>query len=188
MAYKTQRYPFSVATIHGCLAAEYLTFLGVTTPPDTLTWNYAYAREYYGTASSDATIVPTYWLRNIQANDYKVPSDHMTVVPYGMDIDLFIKKMDVFSDLTAPTDKKVIVCPARLDIVKGHTYLLDALSRLKQDRNDWVCWLVGDGHMRAELEHQVKRLNLENDVQFLGSRNDVPALLEESRTFLCYQA
>jgi glycosyltransferase involved in cell wall biosynthesis len=168
-----------IATIHGCLATEYL-ISGEVQERNTLPWTYAATEEYYGTTSSDITIVPTQWLKNLFVEEFKVPSDHLKVIPYGMDIDLFLQKIGQHPRLERPSDKKVIACPARLVPVKGHKHLLDALAQLRDERTDWICWLIGNGPLRKQLEQQRHRLNLENHVVFLGNRGDVPSLLDQA--------
>lgn len=172
-----------IATIHGNLAIEYLIFLGTEQPPTTLTWQHMYLREYFGAASSDRTIVPTHWLKRELSTTYGVPVQHLTVIPYGMETERFQQKMSEATDIP-PTDKKRIICPARLVKVKGHTDLLDALALLRKRRSDWVCWLVGDGDQRKLLEQKVDALSLAEDVHFLGNRNDVPALLKQADIFV----
>ena len=52
---------------------------------------------------------------------------------------------------------------------KGHELILDALAQLPAE----IHWqVVGDGDQRPQLEAQVERLGLTNQVQFSGSLND----------------
>lgn len=172
-----------IATIHGCLATEFL-YSGEVKSKESLPWHYAAAEEYYGSTSSDITIVPTQWLKNLLVNEFRVPADHLTVVPYGMDIPAFKKRMQKPSEFLFPEGKKILAVPARLVPVKGHSYLLSALARLKQDRDDWICLLIGDGELREKLENRAERLNLQDRVIFLGNRNDVPSLLKHADVFI----
>ncbi len=140
--------------------------------------------EYYGATSSDITIVPTEWLKNLYVKEFNIPSDHLKIVPYGMDIDNVLRKTDQYPKIERPSNKKVIICSARLVPVKGHECLLNALAMLKEERNDWICWIVGDGPLRKQLEQQAKRMNLKDEIIFLGNRNDVPSLLHQSDIFV----
>ncbi|WP_026174228.1 glycosyltransferase family 4 protein [Effusibacillus pohliae] len=172
-----------VATIHGCLATEFLVS-GEVTGKETLPWHYVAAEEYYGATSSNITIVPTQWLKNLMVSEFNVPAQHVTVVPYGMDIPAFLKKMERGGKSYTPSGKYILACPARLVPVKGHEHLLRALARLKQDRTDWLCWLIGDGPLRQQLEQLSEQLGLDTHVMFLGNRNDVPALLRQADIFV----
>jgi glycosyltransferase involved in cell wall biosynthesis len=166
-----------IATLHGAYAHEQL-LQGEIKGKDTILWHYAYSRDYYGSISSDYIIVPSNWLKKMLVEEYKVPSEKIEVVQYGIDIDAFSARMNKDSLLGPPHNKTIIACAARLSVEKGHKYLLEALAKLKQERNDWVCWLIGDGVLREELELQTKELNLEQHVLFMGKQNNVPALLK----------
>ena len=62
--------------------------------------------------------------------------------------------------------------------------LLESLAILKRMRNDWVCWIVGDGAMRGQLEEQAIRTGLQHEVLFLGQHDNVPGLLSQSDIFV----
>lgn len=172
-----------VATIHGLLATEHV-IAGDITSKKSLPWHYVLAEEYYGATSADRTIVPTNWLkRMLTSKMIKVPKHTLTTIPYGMDVD------DLYAQYHAPTDeeipfvkkgKKVMICPARMVPVKGHRYLLKALAKLKQKRNDFVCWLIGDGPLFHSLQSLCDQLNIRDVVHFLGQRKDVPQLLKRA--------
>ncbi|MNO26482.1 GDP-mannose-dependent alpha-(1-6)-phosphatidylinositol monomannoside mannosyltransferase [compost metagenome] len=172
-----------IATIHGSLAEE-LLYTGEITGKDTLNWKYIAAEEFYGAASSDMTIVPTQWLKNLLVNEFGVAENKLKVIPYGIDIRAFKKRLQQHVDLPVSEGQMVFVCPARLVAIKGHKYLLDALARLKQVRSDWVCLLLGNGPCRNELLVQREELGLKNHVEFLGDRNDVPAILGRGDVFV----
>lgn len=69
-----------------------------------------------------------------------------------------------FAEYTPP----VILCPAGLLPVKGHTYLLQAISILKNRGVNCILKIAGEGGLREELKRHVKELNLIGTVQFLG--------------------
>lgn len=173
-----------VVSVHGCIATEHLTLTGSTLAPGSDIWEYIQAREQIGVNAGDLTIVPSKWLRDLHLREYQVPSARLEVIPYGLDCSVFYRQMKNRAEVTREPGKHVLICPARLDVVKGHQDLLDALSLLQQERSDWVCWIVGDGYLREYLEAQLKRLKLSEHVQFLGSRDHVPALLAQADIFV----
>ena len=62
-----------------------------------------------------------------------------------------------------------LVCPANLLLVKGGQYLIDACKQLvKEEINNFRCIFIGDGPMETELKSQVKNLDLEPYIQFIG--------------------
>lgn len=62
----------------------------------------------------------------------------------------------------------VVLCPASLIAVKGHTYLVDAVARLIKDGLGIRLWLAGDGALLPTLKAQVQKLGLRDRVCFLG--------------------
>jgi glycosyltransferase involved in cell wall biosynthesis len=77
----------------------------------------------------------------------------------------------------------VIAVVARLDPMKGHRVLLQALHRLQSARSDFRCIVIGDGPERGPLEAEVARLGLGAVVQFVGFRDDVPTCLASADLF-----
>ncbi|MFC5468850.1 glycosyltransferase family 4 protein [Cohnella suwonensis] len=179
---KPEKTPLFV-TVHGAFAHEQL-LQGEIASKDSMRWHYALFRDHYGAMAADKVIVPSKWLKNILVNENKIPSDNIQVVPYGIDIDSFATRMEENPLIGPPNNKKIIACPARLSVEKGHKYLLEALAKLKQERDDWVCWLIGDGVLRHELTQRTKDWNLQQNVLFMGSQNNVPALLKMADLFV----
>ena len=65
-----------------------------------------------------------------------------------------------------------------MDLVKGEWF------DLYEMRNEDVYWvLVGDGNKRSEFETYAKTNRLEKAV-FVGLRNDIPSILDESDLFI----
>ncbi|HEU4963891.1 MAG TPA: glycosyltransferase family 4 protein [Bacilli bacterium] len=169
-----------VTTIHGALPNEWLS-QGQISSKDSLAWDYAVTQDRLGAQAADLTLVPTQWMKNLLHDEFDVPLSDLTVLPLGLDVQAFRKKRRRFlakSNPTAPQGKKLILCPGRLDEIKGQHILLEALGHLQELRDDWVCWLAGDGYMRAALEERCRELGLEEHVSFLGHRDDMPSLLE----------
>lgn len=75
---------------------------------------------------------------------------------------------------TAETDF-VFAIVARLHPVKGHEVLLKAFSKL--DVPGWKLWIIGDGALKASLETLAKEVGIQENVRFMGTRNDVDELL-----------
>jgi len=65
------------------------------------------------------------------------------------------------------TKKFVILCPANLIEVKGHKYLIEALSNIRKGTQVELL-LAGEGKLRGVIESQVNELSLSSMVTFLG--------------------
>lgn len=77
----------------------------------------------------------------------------------------------------------VVLQAGRLEPLKGHALLLQALGSLREEPG-WVCWIAGGiqprpgpGYLK-DLERLAGRLGISRRVLFLGERVDVPALLD----------
>lgn len=166
-----------VTTIHGCLTFE-MEHGGVFANKLPSLRQYYVGIERLGISAGDQVIVPTRWLHGLLSRHF-VSLNNSHIIPYGIDRERFLRQMNAPTQLTSDR-RYTIVCPARLDPVKGHTVLFDALVKLKQQRTDWVCLLLGKGPLRPKLEALCRRLQLEQHVLFLGNRRDVPALMKQA--------
>ncbi|MBO9600338.1 MAG: glycosyltransferase family 4 protein [Cohnella sp.] len=180
------RKPALVATLHGSVAHEVrLQLKTIHKSP-----NSQLARKYYdrlertGASAAEYTVVANEWLRNVLTSEFHVPEHKIKVFHYGYDIDSFYKRSKMKTDIVRPKNKKVILYAGRLVELKGVQHLLDALGKLKDKRENWVCWIAGEGDMSAELRLQTKVLGLEEKVVFLGKRDDIPSLLAHAHIFV----
>ncbi|MBE3569908.1 MAG: glycosyltransferase family 4 protein [Bacillales bacterium] len=175
-----------VATLHGSVAHEIRHQLSTIhkSPTSHMARAYFDELEHSGATSAEFTIVANNWLKNILTKEFHVPDEQIKVFHYGYDIKKFVKRMKEKSPIKRPVDKKVIIFTGRLVELKGVHHLISALSQLKESRNDWVCWIVGDGDKKSELRVQSKALGLEEDIYFFGNREDIPSLLSHSDIFV----
>jgi glycosyltransferase involved in cell wall biosynthesis len=172
-----------VCTVHGSWTDELLIHGSVT--PDTPTWHYLHQLTYYGIHSCDAVVIPSIWLRDILVSSSGISKEKFNLIPYGVDKDNLTTGMrEPFTFPPIPKEKTIILCSARLDRVKGHRYLLYALKKLKRERDDWICWIVGEGYLKKKLNLLCNKLRLNQHVLFLGNRVDIPALLNKADIFV----
>ncbi|MBX9957271.1 glycosyltransferase family 4 protein [Peribacillus simplex] len=173
-----------VATLHGCVAHELKSaYYSSKSPKKSFTkqgCDYFNQFEYEGAISADCTIVANEWMRNILTDEFQVPKEQLSVFHYGYDTESFLKRVEEKTEIQHPADKKVIIYTGRLNEFKGVHHLIGALSELKKTRNDWVCWIVGEGPKEMDLKNKSKSLGLESDVSFMGRRDDIPYLLSIS--------
>ncbi len=72
------------------------------------------------------------------------------------------------------------VCIARLERVKGHTYLLAAWKLLSDRGYRYKLDLVGEGSLRSELEAQIHRDGTQELIRLLGFTTDVSSMIGNS--------
>ncbi len=83
-----------------------------------------------------------------------------------------------------PKLKPMAISVARLSTTKDFPTLLRAVPLVLPHVPDFRLRIVGDGPERAKLETLIDELNLRPQVELLGERHDVPALLAESGFFV----
>lgn len=103
-----------------------------------------------------------------------VPAGRLRFIGNGIDLTRF---RPVRRDEAGPL---TIVCTARLEPVKNHGMLFDAVRLLRERGVPVKLWLIGDGEMRDEYGTRCAGQGIGDAVEFLGYRDDVPSLLERA--------
>lgn len=107
------------------------------------------------------------------------PENKLVTHYIGIDVDQFKFREN-------PPDDQIILHVARLVEKKGTTYLLKALAHIKQNIPNVKLIIIGDGPLRAELEDEMKQLDLEKNVEFLGVQpNSVVKKWLEKASLMC---
>lgn len=76
-----------------------------------------------------------------------------------------------FVDRTArSSDSLKLISVGRLDIMKGHTFLIKAVSLLLKKGLKIELKIIGEGFLRPELENEIQSLHLNNQIKLLGAR------------------
>ena len=81
------------------------------------------------------------------------------------------------------SDTFLVVVIGRLEPVKGHTYLIDALSQVVGQIPQIRCLIVGEGRLSHSLAEKVKKLHLQEYIRFTGFRRDIKNILKNSDGF-----
>lgn len=123
------------------------------------------------------------FLRPILVADANIVADEMhrhlrqkniTVVKNGIDVEKFCpgNQTKARQQLGLPKNTPLLGASGRLEPVKGHKYLLEAMA----DQRDTTIHLAiaGDGSQKQSLEGQARELGLANRVHFLGRVDDMP--------------
>ncbi len=85
--------------------------------------------------------------------------------------------LDLRKKFNIPISSPVIGTIAQFSEKKGLEYLLRSASVLFKDQRDVIFLLVGDGTIKGRLEQLCADLKIENNVIFVGERNDIPEML-----------
>jgi len=103
----------------------------------------------------------------------------------GMDLKKFydikskVDKKSIARELNIDSDAFIIGNVARLEAVKGHTYLIDAFKIVIEKRKDAkvVLLIVGEGEERENLAQYARRKGLEKRIIFTGYRKDIEKIM-----------
>jgi glycosyltransferase involved in cell wall biosynthesis len=99
------------------------------------------------------------------------------VIPNGVDL-------AVFSDRGGSNRLRTVVTVANLRPEKSHETLIAAAASLADSHPELRYQIVGDGPRRGELEALAVARGVADRVQFLGHREDVPAILAAADAFV----
>ena len=108
-----------------------------------------------------------------------LPASRLGVISNGINVDRFAgaRGDGVREEFNVPAGSLLIGVIGRLHEQKGHRHLIAAMGLLRDQGLAATCLIIGQGELRAELEEEVRRLQLGDRVLFTGQRKDVPRLL-----------
>jgi len=114
------------------------------------------------------------WVKQV----VKIKSKRVHIVQNGVPIPKERQKLS--------HDGLVFCTVGRLDPIKNQKLLIQAFSLLvkKHPNERLILKIVGDGSERSNLEQLVSELNIEDNVQFLGYRDDIQQQLLSSDVFV----
>ena len=94
------------------------------------------------------------------------------------------KIRDEYREKLGLGNKKTFIHVGRFHPAKNHVFLLNLFADILRKNGNSVLLLAGDGELRSVIEQQIVALNIQNSVIVLGSRSDVPNLLQAADCFL----
>jgi glycosyltransferase involved in cell wall biosynthesis len=116
-----------------------------------------------------------------------IESELVEVIPRGRNIKAFRENVNI--DIVNNIKDKyghgpIILTVSRLLIRKGYLEAINAIYLVKKKNPDVKYLIAGKGHDETKIRTLIKELGLEKNVFLLGSRDDVPSLLEAADIFL----
>ena len=102
---------------------------------------------------------------------------------------IIFSKTDSLIKLERDQDDFVITSVARIIPYKGHGYLIDVANELIKKSTKFKFLIVGDTlpsyvSYEKSVKQKVKDLGLEDQIKFLGFRNDISGILKQSDLFI----
>lgn len=129
---------------------------------------------------AEAVLVPSDFQRR-KLIAARVSPARVVVVHHGLDAASFLSCADsreaTRRAMGLVGDEPVLLAAGRLEPVKGHRYLLQALPTLLATYPRLRLWIAGEGSLCTRLVQQAAFMGIARAVDFLGYRDDVPSLL-----------
>lgn len=116
-----------------------------------------------------------------------VKNGNMQVMYNGIDTQKFALKNSSL-DIYIAKNKFCFIAIGRLAEQKDYPNLLNAAALLKQTEPDFCILIVGDGELKIQLQRLAKDLQVDEQVYFLGLRDDVASLINAADTFVLSSA
>ena len=100
-----------------------------------------------------------------------------TVIPLGLDLGTVSDANNQLKDeFNFRKDIPLVGIVGRLCEIKNHALLIETAAILKRDNCRVQFAILGDGHLRPQLETQVQELGIQDMVTFTGFRRDMTTL------------
>jgi len=110
-----------------------------------------------------------------------------TVLPRARDLDLLRynpEKRDELRKKLSLGSELVFINVGRLTNQKNHFFLFEVFAQALKCNPTIVLLLAGDGELKEDLIEKAAELEIQNNVRFLGNRDDVPELLQAADVFV----
>lgn len=116
---------------------------------------------------------------------------NIRIIPNGfnlLDFDLCVDERVKFkNEIGIDSDTKVLISIGRWNKAKNYPNLIKAISMLKENREDFVCLLVGNGLIdNEELDRLIFENSIDKYIKILGRREDIPNILNISDIFILH--
>lgn len=118
------------------------------------------------------------WL--FSGQEYIVLNNAIPVKKYKYDMSIREK----YRNSLGFSDKFIVGNVGKLYAAKNHSFLIQIFCELRKKKENAHLLIVGGGELRGELEEQCRSLGIEDDVTFLGMREDIPELLQTMDIFV----
>ena len=103
--------------------------------------------------------------------------EQFEVIPLGIDFNEIISQRGrLREEVGIGVDQPLVGIVGRLCEVKNHSLLIESVAQLKEEGIDARFAIVGDGHLRGQLEDRARELGVADRCVFTGFRDDAASL------------
>lgn len=163
-----------VTVVHSCYEDEYFY-------PDNIVKKYLAKCIYQISMSkSDRILFVSEAGKKTYEEVFRIAQEKKQVVYNGVGIDKLKAGENL---LISKPEKYNITYIGRLDRVKGVNLLIDSVGKLTKKIPVHLS-IIGDGNIRAELEHQINLLGIQSVITFYGKQTDIIPFLKNTDIFV----
>ena len=134
---------------------------------------------------SNRVIAISKFIKSHILSNYNIDKEKIVTIYRGVNIEKFNylkvsneRLVSLLKKFNIPEDSYVVLLPGRITRWKGHTLLIEAISKLQ--RSDIICLFVGDVQGRnkyyTELEKLIDKLQLKNNFRIISNQSDMAAI------------
>jgi len=123
----------------------------------------------------------------LEAGKWMFGKRKFEVIHNAIDVDKFIYNLEIRNEKRKElySEKSInLVNVGRFNMQKNHIFLLEIFAEVIKINPNYKLFLVGDGELNQQIFSKIKDLKLEDKVQLLGLRDDIPELLQAMDVFL----
>ncbi|OQX21342.1 MAG: hypothetical protein BWK75_03295 [Candidatus Altiarchaeales archaeon A3] len=140
-------------------------------------------------AISEADYVTTVSKSNyIKLIELGVKKEKVTVIQNAYDANKFkqISKEECKDRLNISKKSKIILSVGMLEEIKGHKYLINAMKKVVDEKQNVLCFIIGGGQLKARLQKLINDLNLNNYVKLVCAKphDEIPLWMNACDLFV----
>lgn len=128
----------------------------------------------------DINVATDFWACSKPAADFlfgeQIPSDNIRIVPNAIDLDKFVYNRPMrksYRERYHLENCFVIGHVGRFGYAKNHRFLIDLFYELVKKIDNAMLVCIGDGELFSEMQEYANCLCVEENILFLGRRDDV---------------
>ena len=137
---------------------------------------------------TDRLVVLTEQEKNDHLHFHIAPENKFSEVHSGINLDRFsntsVDPAAMKKKLTIPEGNLVVGTTGRLTHIKGHRYLIEAAGKIVSSKPDTTFVFLGDGELLDELKNMASISSIEENIKFLGWRQDVAEVMSTFDVFV----
>lgn len=114
-------------------------------------------------------------------------NSHFNIIKNAIDTNKFRYNRNMRNELRKElniSNKFVVGHVGRFTHQKNHAFLIEVFKEILKCKNDAILVLIGDGELRSEVYEKVRKLGIEDNVVFCGSKGNVADYLNIFDVFL----